>query len=93
MFCYYPSLLFVDVTSLSMFSGLFSSFIGITCLASASIGYFFGPLKFWLRLVMFCGTMMVIHPSTMTDIAGVFLIIAVIAYQKFRLRVQPEVAA
>jgi TRAP transporter 4TM/12TM fusion protein len=93
MFCYYPSLLFVDVTSLSMLSGLFSSFIGITCLASASIGYFFGPLKPWLRLVMLFGTMMVIHPSTMTDILGVVLIVVVIAYQKFRLRVQPEAAA
>lgn len=88
MFCYYPSLLFINVTPAGMFLGLFSSFIGITCLSSASIGYFFGPLKIWLRFVMFCGTMMVVLPSISTDVAGVVLILSVALYQKFRFGMQ-----
>jgi TRAP transporter 4TM/12TM fusion protein len=90
MFCYYPSLLFVDVTTKGMLFGLFSSFVGLTCLSAASIGYFFGPMKIWVRFAMFCGTMMVIHPSAFTDVAGVGLILAVGFYQKFHLRAQPE---
>lgn len=88
MFCYYPSLLFINVTPVGMFLGLFSSFIGITCLSSASIGYFFGPLKIWLRCVMFCGTIMVVFPSISTDVTGVVLILSVALYQKFRFGTQ-----
>jgi len=90
MFCYYPSLLFVNVTAPGMFFGLFSSFVGLTCLSAASIGYFFGPMKLWLRLVMFVGTMLVIHPSAFTDVAGLGVILAVAFYQKMVFRTKPE---
>ena len=93
MFCYYPALLFVDTTFQGMFFGLFSSFVGIICLSSASIGYFFGPLSWWMRLIMFCGTMMVMHPSSVTDIIGVVLIIIAIVYQKARFKKNPEALA
>ncbi|NLD06323.1 MAG: TRAP transporter permease [Synergistaceae bacterium] len=83
MFCYYPSLLFINTSLSGMLSGLFSSFIGLTCLSSASIGYFFGPMKIWIRMVMFIGVILVIHPSPVTDIAGVAIILGVFTYQKF----------
>ena len=83
MFCYYPSLLFINTSLSGMLSGLFSSFVGLTCLSSASIGYFFGPMKVWIRMVMFIGVLFVIHPSPVTDIAGVAVILGVFAYQKF----------
>lgn len=82
MFCYYPSLLFVDPTPSEMFFGLFSSFIGLTCLSSASIGYFFGPMKTWMRVVMFAGVILVVNPSPITDIAGLLIILGVFVYQK-----------
>lgn len=82
MFCYYPSLLLVNVSPQGLFLGLLSSFVGVTCLSSASIGYFFGPLKLWLRCVMFAGTIMVIHPQIWTDVVGVVLILAIAFYQK-----------
>ena len=83
MFCYYPSLLFINTSLSGMLSGLFSSFVGLTCLSSASIGYFFGPMKIWIRMVMFIGVILVIHPSPVTDIAGVAIILGVFTYQKF----------
>ncbi len=90
MFCYYPALLFVDVTPQAMFMGLFSAFVGVTCLCTASIGYFFGPMKLWLRIVMFCGTAMVIEPSVWTDGVGLILIVSVALYQKHRFKKQRE---
>ena len=92
MFCYYPSLLFVDTSPSGMFFGLFSSFIGLTCLSSASIGYFFGPMKIWLRMVMFVGVILVVNPSPITDIAGVLIILGVFAYQKFYTARHPKIA-
>ncbi|HAJ94451.1 MAG TPA: hypothetical protein DCM41_06110 [Synergistaceae bacterium] len=90
MFCYYPSLLFVDTSFSGMFFGLFSSFIGLTCLSSASIGYFFGPMKIWLRVVMFVGVLFVVNPSPVTDIAGVLVILGVFAYQKVYFAKHPK---
>ena len=81
MFCYYPSLLFEDVTVIGMISGLASSFIGVVCLATSSIGYLFGELKIWQRLALFGGTLMVIMPSFATDAAGLAVILAIIAFQ------------
>lgn len=81
MFCYYPALLFENVTFLSMLSGLISSFIGVTCLATASIGYLNGPLNLWQRGVLFWGTMLVIMPSFGTDILGLIIIFLILIYQ------------
>lgn len=81
MFCYYPSLLFENVTAVGMISGLLSSLIGVVCLATSSIGYLFGPLKLWQRIVLFCGTLMVIMPSFATDLAGIAVITAMVLVQ------------
>lgn len=92
MFCYYPSLLFVDVTLQGMLLGLFSSFVGVICLSSASIGYFFGPLKLWQRCVMFIGTLMVINPLLWTDAVGVAMILGMAFYQmRFKTKQNPEI--
>lgn len=82
MFCYYPALLFENVTLIGLLSGLLSSFIGVTCLAAASIGYFFGVLSMWKRLILLCGTFLVIHPSFVTDMIGILIILVMIIMQK-----------
>lgn len=82
MFCYYPSLLFVDVSLSGMFFGLLSSFVGIICLCSASIGYFFGPLPIWQRITMFLGAVLVINPSTWSDAVGLAIIACIALYQR-----------
>ncbi|GHS98968.1 C4-dicarboxylate ABC transporter [Synergistales bacterium] len=84
MFCYYPSLLLLDTTLTGMIMGLFSSFVGVICLSAASIGYFFGSLTIWQRLLMFFGTAMVIHPALATDVIGAAIILATVVFQKYR---------
>ena len=93
MFCYYPSLLFVDTSLGAMFTGLFSAFVGVICLASASIGYFFGPMAMWKRLVMFAGTAMVLHPALITDLLGAVIIVVMILIQKKAFPKTPATAA
>ena len=86
MFCYYPSLLFENVTVIGMISGLVSSFIGVMCLACSSIGYLCGPLNVWKRAVLLSGTFMVIHPSFLTDVIGLLIIMLIMATQFFEKR-------
>lgn len=82
MFCYYPALLFVDTSIGAMVTGLLSSFVGVICLASGSIGYLAGPLCAWKRIVMFVGTAMMLHPSPVTDILGIVIIVVMVFIQK-----------
>ncbi len=82
MFCYYPSLVFENVTAIGMMTGLISSFIGVICLAAGSIGYFFGQLNLIKRLILLGGTFLVIHPSIATDIIGILIILGMILVQK-----------
>ena len=81
MFCYYPSLLFEGITAMGMVSGLISSFIGVICLACGSIGYLYGPLKVWQRVILLAGTFLVIHPSYLTDVIGIVIIIGIVLTQ------------
>ena len=82
MFCYYPSLLFVDVTPAGLFAGFYSAFIGMICLCGCSIGYFFGPLKTWKRVFMFLGVALLLHPSTVTDILGTVVVLIMFLVHK-----------
>ena len=82
MFCYYPALLFVDTSISAMITGLMSSFVGVICLATGSIGYLAGPLCPWKRLVMFAGTALMLHPSVVTDILGIVIIVVMTMIQK-----------
>ncbi len=82
MFCYYPSLLFVDTSLAGMASGLLSAFIGMICLCGCSIGYFFGPLKLWKRAFMFLGVALLMHPATITDLIGLAVVAITILIQK-----------
>ena len=88
MFVLYPSLLFENVTAIGMITGLLSSFIGVTCLAAASIGYMFGQLQFWQRIVLFIGVFLLVHTSIWTDVAGIIIIIVISLTQK--LAKKPE---
>lgn len=81
MFVLYPSLLFENVTAVGMATGLLSSFVGVTSLAAASIGYMFGQLKMWQRAVLFVGVFLLVHTSIWTDLGGIAIIVMIGAMQ------------
>lgn len=84
MFCFYPALLFEDVTLNGMAIGLLCSFIGVVCLSAAAIGYYFGKLQLWARAIMFCGAILVIHTEVWSDILGIVILVLMAVYQWFR---------
>lgn len=84
MFILYPSLLFESVTVAGMITGLLSSFIGVTCLAAASIGYMFGQLKLWQRIVLFASVFLLVHTAIWTDVVGIAIIILIALTQKYK---------
>ena len=73
----YPSLLFENISAIGMITGLLSSFLGVICLASASIGYMFGPLKLWQRGILLAGVFLLVHPSFWTDLGGLAAIVLI----------------
>ncbi len=81
MFIYYPSLLLENTTAWNLINGLLSSFIGVVCLATSSIGYLFGKLKLWERMALFSGAIFVINKALTTDIIGLAIILAIVFIQ------------
>ena len=84
MFCFYPALLFENVTPMGMVTGLLCSFIGVACLSATAIGYYFGDLKLWQRVIMFSGVALVMHTAYWSDFVGFAILILMAIYQKFR---------
>ncbi len=81
MFVLYPSLLFENVTVMGMITGLLSSFVGVTCLAAASIGYMFGQLKLWQRGALLAAVFLLVHTSIFTDLGGIAVISSICGIQ------------
>jgi TRAP transporter 4TM/12TM fusion protein len=71
--------------------------IGVLGLSAATGGYAFGPLNWPLRIVLFCFSPLLIDPRHFTDMIGLSVLVAVVAYQiwtfKLRDRVKPSAAA
>jgi TRAP transporter 4TM/12TM fusion protein len=88
MFVLYPSLLFENVTVVGMATGLLSSFVGVTCLAAAAIGYMFGQLKIWQRGVLLVAVFLLVHTSIWTDLGGIVIIVAIAAMQLIKRKNQ-----
>ena len=88
MFVLYPALLFENVTMIGMVSGLISSFIGVICLAAASIGYMFGPLKMWQRAILLAAVFMLVHTAILTDVVGVIVIFCMYKVQKSKQKIE-----
>jgi len=88
MFILYPQLLFENLTAAGMATGLLSSFAGVTCLAAASIGYMFGQLKMWQRVLLILSVFLLIHTSFWTDIIGLLIIFAIAAIQLVKRRTE-----
>ena len=52
-------------------------------IAAAVEGYLFGNLGWLLRIASMAGALMLIDSKTVTDVIGIALLLAVVAYQKF----------
>ena len=91
MFVLNPILVLVNVNNLS--TGIFvlmaikavvTAFIGMVGLASGSSGFFKAPCSLLERIVLIAGGLLLIDPGTLTDIAGIGIILLIYFIQKAR---------
>ena len=91
MFVLNPILVLVNVNNLS--TGIFvlmaikavvTAFIGMVGLASGSSGFFKAPCNLLERIVLIASGLLLIDPGTLTDIAGIGIILLIYFIQKAR---------
>lgn len=84
VFALSPQMLFINVTSpLSVIQICITSLVGIFGVAAALNGYLMKPIHPFLRILLAIGGLALIFPGTVTDIAGLILVILPVLWQHF----------
>lgn len=74
MFVFAPSLLLIGDFGTVVLT-IITATIGVTCLAAGLHGYFFfGPTRFWERIMLLIAALTLIKPGIVTDLIGIGLI-------------------
>ncbi len=81
-FVYSPQLLLVGGTFFSTLLAFTTSVIGVIAIAAALQSYFAGPLNRIQVLLLFGGSVCLIFPGIVTDVAGVGITLGIYAWQK-----------
>ena len=81
MFAFNPAMLLIDTTILAVIQMTITAVIGIFGVAAGMEGYCFAQMNIVIRLVEVCGGLMLIHPSLITDLCGLALVIGGLAFQ------------
>ncbi|MEE9505094.1 MAG: C4-dicarboxylate ABC transporter permease, partial [Thermodesulfobacteriota bacterium] len=76
-----PSLLFIG-TPLSILSTAITTFIGLTCMASALIGYLLKGLKIYERVMLVIASITLVLPALAINLVGWGLLGLVLFLQK-----------
>ncbi len=79
MFLFSPALLFVGSTT-EIFRSVITSFIGVTALSIGGIGYLFKNLSLIERALLYAIGILLVVPTFVTDIIGIFGFIITIVY-------------
>lgn len=93
IFCINPAMLLIDVTTWSMIQIIITSLVGLFGVAAALEGYIIGELNAIMRIMIGVGGILMMIPGTMSDIIGIVLFGAVIAYQFFTKKKNTPAAA
>ena len=83
IFAYSPIMLFIgdDVNAINVIRVVITSFGGMFLIAAGLIGFMLQKLNIVLRLVSVAAGLMMIHPGAVTDLIGIVILIAILAYQ------------
>ncbi len=94
IFAFSPVMLFIgDFTALDVVQIVCTSFCGMFLVAAGLIGYMLRPLHPILRVISVAGGLLLIDPGLLTDIIGVVILVALLAYQILTNKKQPQAAA
>ncbi|MGL4981984.1 MAG: TRAP transporter permease [Treponemataceae bacterium] len=86
IFALNPALLFIDTVWYHVIVISFTALVGMIGISSAMEGYMFTKMPIWERLICFPAGLLLIIPSVYTDIAGVFLVLIILATQYFSVK-------
>ena len=81
VFCFSPALLMIDTNAVEVIRIVITSFIGIFGVAAGLEGYLKKEMNPLQRILFVVAGLMLIFPSWITDIVGIVMIVAVIAWQ------------
>lgn len=77
-----PVMVLVDVTGpIQVVRIIVTSFVGICGIASGLTGFMLTELNILQRIIMIAGGLLLINPSTVTDIAGIVVFVLMIVWQ------------
>ena len=94
IFAYSPAMLFVDVTGpLQVVQIVISALLGIFGVAAALNGFLFRPIPKLLRLALAAAGLAMMVPGSVTDVAGLAVLAAVVLYQRAMSKKGPSAAA
>lgn len=92
MFCFNPAMLLIDTTALEVIEIAITAFIGIFAVAAALEGYLRTHMPALIRVVIAAGGLLLIHPGAVTDLIGLVIVIACLAFQFMLAKKQHTVA-
>ncbi|MCR5136143.1 MAG: TRAP transporter permease [Oscillospiraceae bacterium] len=92
IFALNPAMLFVETTAVQVVIVVITSLVGIFGVAAALNGYLYRPMNPLVRLLFAAGGLLMMYPSTLTDLIGVAIFAIVFAWQYFSAR-RPSGAA
>ncbi len=81
IFALNPAMLFVDTTAVQVVMVVITSLIGIFGVAAALNGYLYRPMNVLVRILFVAGGLLMMDPTTITDIIGIVLFAAAFAWQ------------
>lgn len=81
MFCFNPAMLLIDTTALEVAQIAVTAFIGIFAVAVALEGYLRTHVPALIRVIIAAGGLLLIHPGALTDLIGLIIVAACLAFQ------------
>ena len=83
IFAYNNAMIFVgDVTFFGVASIVISATLGMASIASGFMGYLIHDLKWYSRIALIVGGLLMVIPGTVTDLAGLAILIVILLIQK-----------
>ncbi|MBO6041058.1 MAG: TRAP transporter fused permease subunit, partial [Oscillospiraceae bacterium] len=92
VFAMNPSMLLVDASVLEVIIVVATSLVGIFGVASALNGYLFRPIPLLIRVLCAAGGLLMLDPSTATDLIGIAVLAAAILFQYLSSKKRPSAA-
>ncbi len=90
IFAFNPSLLLIHTTPLQIVQIVTTSVVGMICIGVAMEGYFFSLVNLPLRLVFLVAGLLLIDPGIVSDLLGIALFTAGLAFQIVKSRRRHE---